>query len=50
MLEANPALTPEKIRELLIASAYQVPGAPAERQGAGAVEAGRAVELALRVC
>jgi len=48
MLEANPALTPPRVRELLIASAEQVPGAPPERQGAGAVNAGRAVSLALR--
>lgn len=47
MLQANPCLTPLQIREMLIASAYKIPGAPPERQGAGAVEAGRAVELAL---
>lgn len=46
MLEANPDLTPEKVRELLMASAHPVPGAPVERQGSGAVDAGRAVALA----
>ncbi len=47
MLEANPALTPRRVRELLMASAHAVPGAPEERQGAGAVNAGRAVLSAL---
>jgi serine protease AprX len=48
MLEANPSLTPRRVRELLVASAHPVPGAPPERQGAGAMDAGRAVTLALR--
>jgi serine protease AprX len=47
MLEANPGLTPHQVREVLKASAHPVPGAPLERQGAGAVDAGRAVALAL---
>lgn len=47
MLEANATLTPRRVRELLVAAAHPVPGAPAERQGAGAVDAGRAVALAL---
>lgn len=47
MLEANPSLTPRRVRELLMASAHAVPGAPGERQGAGAVNAGRAVLAAL---
>jgi serine protease AprX len=47
MLEANPALTPAEVRELLIATAEPVPGAEPERQGAGALHAGRAVALAL---
>jgi serine protease AprX len=47
MLEANPDLTPRRVRELLVAAAYPVPGAPVERQGAGALDAGRAVTLAL---
>jgi serine protease AprX len=46
MLEANPALTPRRIRELLVAAAEPVAGAPPERQGAGAIDAGRAVALA----
>ena len=48
MLEANPSLSPAQVRELLIAAAYPVPGAPQERQGAGALDAGQAVALALR--
>ncbi len=47
MLEAKPDLTPQRVRELLTASAHSVPGAPVERQGSGAVDAGRAVALAL---
>jgi len=47
MLEANPALTPFLIREILMATAHAVPGAPRERQGAGALDAGRAVARAL---
>lgn len=47
MLEANPKLTPGRIKELLIASAQPVPGASRERQGNGALDAGRAVRLAL---
>ena len=48
MLQANPKLTPRIIRDVLIAAARPVPGAPKERQGAGAVEAGQAIALALR--
>ena len=47
MLEANPHLTPFDVRELLMAAARPVPGADRERQGAGALHAGRAVALAL---
>jgi hypothetical protein len=49
MLEANASLTPRRVRELLTAAAQPVPGAPVERQGAGAgaVDAGRAVTMAL---
>lgn len=48
MLESNPSLTPTLVRDVLIATAHPVPGAPLERQGAGALEAGRAVAVALR--
>jgi serine protease AprX len=47
MLEANPALTPADVRALLVESAEPVPGAARERQGAGALHAGRAVARAL---
>lgn len=47
LLEANPHLTPRLIKDLLIRSAVPVPGAPPERQGAGALDAGRAAALAL---
>lgn len=47
MLEAHPGLTPDEVKELLVRSAEPVPGAEPERQGAGALHAGRAVALAL---
>jgi serine protease AprX len=46
MLEANPTLTPSRVRELLTLACRRVDGAPAERQGAGAIDAGTAVALA----
>lgn len=48
MLEANPALTPALVRRVLTAASRPVPGAPRERQGAGAINAGQAVALARR--
>lgn len=48
MIEVNPALTPAQIKALLMATADPVGDAPAERQGAGAVNGGRAVAAALR--
>lgn len=47
MLEANPSVTPRRVRELLVAAAEPVPGASDERQGAGALDAGLAVAKAL---
>jgi len=47
LLEANPALTPLLIRDVLRRTAHPVAGAPPERQGAGAFDAGRAVARAL---
>lgn len=46
MLEANPALTPGAIKNILISTAERIAGAPAIRQGFGVVNARRAVELA----
>ncbi len=48
MLEANPKLAPHQIRDILISSALPVAGASMERQGAGALDPGQAVSLALR--
>jgi serine protease AprX len=47
MIEANPGLTPRRVRELLMRAAHTVPGASPERQGAGALDAGRSVTAAL---
>jgi serine protease AprX len=47
MLEARPGLTPREVRDILMTAAYKVPGASDERQGAGAVDAGRALEITL---
>jgi serine protease AprX len=47
MLEANPLLTPSLIYDILTQTAHLIPGVSAERQGYGAIEAGRAVATAL---
>jgi serine protease AprX len=47
MLEANPRLTPQQIKRLLIDTAERVPDVEVDRQGWGVVSARRAVELAL---
>ena len=49
MLEANPSLTPTQVKEILMSTADPLNDAPAERQGAGTVNAGRAVAASLRV-
>ena len=49
MLQANPSLTPAQVKEILMVTADPLNDAPAERQGAGAVNAGRAVAAALRM-
>jgi serine protease AprX len=46
MLEANPKLSPQQIKKILIATAERVPGVEVERQGWGVVNARRAVEVA----
>lgn len=48
MLQANPRLTPALVREILLRTAHALPGVPPEQQGAGALEAGLAVSVALR--
>lgn len=47
MLEANPALTPQQVKRILIDTAERVPGVEIERQGWGVVVPRRAVEIAL---
>lgn len=47
MLEANPDLLPNQVYDLLKQTAHPVNGASRERQGFGAVDAGRAVARAL---
>jgi serine protease AprX len=47
MLEANPKLTPQQIKRILIGTAERVADVEVDRQGWGVVNARRAVELAL---
>ena len=49
MLEANPALTPVEVRELLLKTARPLKDVPRARQGYGVVNAAGAVAEALRV-
>jgi serine protease AprX len=49
MLEANPNLTPQQVKRILIGTAERVAGIEVERQGWGVVAPRRAVELALNV-
>ena len=48
MLEANPKLTPAKIKRILVDTAERVPDVEVDRQGWGVVVPRKAVELALR--
>lgn len=47
MLEANPKLTPQKIKKILISSAERLPHYEVDRQGWGVIDPRRAVEMAL---
>jgi serine protease AprX len=47
MLEANPLLTPQQVKRILIETAERVPNVDVERQGWGVVVPRRAVEAAL---
>jgi serine protease AprX len=49
MLEANPKLTPQQVKRILIETAERVDGVEVDRQGWGVVVPRKAVELALRV-
>jgi len=48
MLEANPKLTPQQIKRILIETAERVPEVEVDRQGWGVVVPRKAVEVALR--
>lgn len=47
MLEANPSLTPQQVKRVLMQTAERVPDVEPERQGSGVVVPRRAVEVAL---
>src|SRR5437764_3203598 len=47
MLEANPHLTPQQVKRILIDTADRLPGVEIDRQGWGVVSPRRAVEFAL---
>lgn len=47
MLEANPLLTPQKIKRILISTAERLPHYEVDRQGWGVIDPRRAVEMAL---
>jgi serine protease AprX len=47
MLEANPNLSPQQIKRILISSAERLPGYEVDRQGWGVLDPRRAVEIAL---
>ena len=46
MLQVNPSLTPSQIRAILTRTACPLPDAPPEKQGAGVLNAARAVQAA----
>ena len=47
MLEANPNLSPQKIKRILISTAERLPHYEVDRQGWGVIDPRRAVEMAL---
>jgi serine protease AprX len=47
MLEANPGLTPQQVKRILIKTAERVSGIDVDRQGWGVVVPARAVKAAL---
>ena len=49
MLEANPKLTPQQVKRILIETAERVAGVEVDRQGWGVVTPRKAVEMAVRV-
>jgi len=49
MIEADPSLTPQKIKKILISTAERLPHYEVDRQGWGVIDPRRAVEMALSV-
>jgi serine protease AprX len=49
MLEANPSLTPQHVKRILIDTAERVVGVPVDRQGWGVVTPRKAVQMAMRL-
>jgi serine protease AprX len=48
LLEANPELRPQQLKQILIETARRIPGLPVDRQGWGVVDPRRAILEALR--
>jgi serine protease AprX len=46
MLEANPSLSPQQVKKVLISTAERLPHYEVDRQGWGVIEARKAVQLA----
>jgi serine protease AprX len=49
MLEANPKLTPQQVKRILISSAERLPNHEVDRQGWGVINPRKAVEMALQM-
>lgn len=49
MLEANPALTPQQVKRILIQTARRLPNVEVDRQGWGTIQPRAAVEMALKM-
>jgi serine protease AprX len=49
LLEANPELSPEQVKQLLMSTATPLEGVPAQQRGAGAINGIRAVAAARRM-
>jgi serine protease AprX len=47
MLEANPELTPQKLKKILISTAERLPHYEVDRQGWGVIDPRKAVEMAV---
>ena len=49
MLEANPKLTPQQVKRILISTGERLPGFEVDRQGWGVINPRKAVEMALQM-